>query len=258
MLAKLVGNAIRFRGAVIAIACMVVGYGIYTTWNARFDVYPEFAPPTVVVQTEAPGLSPEDVEQLVTRPLENALNGSPGLASIRSQSAQGLSVITLFFKDDTDVFRARQIVGERIAEAAGQLPRGVETPAMAPLTAATSMVLVVGITSEVRSSMDLRTFAQWTLNPRLLAVPGVARVSLYGGDTRQLQIQIIPERLAAFDISINEVVDAARMASGVRGAGFVETTNQRIISGTTGKGSGLGRREPCGTHPGCCCCGRRS
>src|SRR5579864_6068384 len=115
MLSKLVGVSIRFRGVVVALACLIVGYGIYTAWNARYDVYPEFAPPQVVVQTEAPGLSAEDVEQLVTRPVENALNGAPNIESIRSQSIQGLSVVTVVFLQRTDVYRDRQMVSERIA-----------------------------------------------------------------------------------------------------------------------------------------------
>src|ERR1700680_2324033 len=141
MLSKLVALSIRFRGIVIALACLVVGYGVYTAYHARYDVYPEFAPPQVVVQTEAPGLSPEDVEQLVTRPVENALNGAPDVEAIRSQSIQGLSVVAIVFLQRTDVYRDRQMVSERIAEAAGQMPPGVLPPAMAPLTGATRMLL---------------------------------------------------------------------------------------------------------------------
>ena len=115
MLTTLVDVSIRFRGIVIALACLVVGYGAYATWTARYDVYPEFAPPQVVVQTEAPGLSPEDVEQLVTRPIENALNGAADVEAIRSQSIQGLSVVTVVFLQRTDVYRDRQMVSERIA-----------------------------------------------------------------------------------------------------------------------------------------------
>ncbi|MEP7247989.1 MAG: efflux RND transporter permease subunit, partial [Gammaproteobacteria bacterium] len=229
MLTKLVELSIRFRGIVIALACLVVGYGIYTTWHARYDVYPEFAPPQVVVQTEAPGLSPEDVEQLVTRQVENALNGAPSIESIRSQSIQGLSVVTVVFEQNTDVYRARQMVSERITEAAAQMPQGVMPPTMAPLTGATSMVLIVGLTSDQRSLMDLRTFADWTLRPRLLAVPGVARVSIFGGEVRELQVQVVPERLAAYNLSFNDILTAARTATGVRGAGFVETAAQRIV-----------------------------
>ena len=235
MLSKLVELSIRFRGIVVALACLVVGYGIYTAWNARYDVYPEFAPPQVVVQTEAPGLSPEDVEQLVTRPVENALNGAPNIESIRSQSIQGLSVVTVVFQQNTDVYRARQMVSERMAEAAGEMPQGVMPPAMAPLTGATSTVLIIGLTSDRRSPMDLRTFADWTLRPRLLAVPGVARVAIFGGDVRQLQVQVVPERLAAYHLSFDDILTAARTATGVRGAGFVETAAQRIVLQTQGQ-----------------------
>ena len=223
MLTTLVEVSIRFRGIVIALACLVVGYGAYATWAARYDVYPEFAPPQVVVQTEAPGLSPEDVEQLVTRPIENALNGAPDVEAIRSQSIQGLSVVTVVFLQRTDVYRDRQMVSERIAEATSQLPQGVLPPAMAPLTGATSNVLVIGLTSDRRSLMETRTFADWTLRPRLLGVPGVARVSIFGGDIRELQVQVEPERLAAHHLSFSDVMTAARGSTGVRGAGFIET-----------------------------------
>ena len=117
MLSRLVELSIRFRGIVVALACLLVGYGVYATWTARYDVYPEFAPPQVAVQTEAPGLSAEDVEQLVTRPVESALNGAPHVNAIRSQSIQGLSVVTVVFEDATDVYRARQMVSERIGRA---------------------------------------------------------------------------------------------------------------------------------------------
>lgn len=235
MLRRLVEFSIRFRGVIVALACVVLGYGLYTVAHAKFDVYPEFAPPQVVIQTEAPGLSPEEVEELVTRPVEYAVNGTPHLKSIRSQSIQGLSVITILFADDTDIYRARQMVSERLAEVAQRLPRGVRTPGMAPLTGATSLILVAGLTAETRSAMQLRTFANWTLRPVLLSVPGVARVSVWGGEVRQLQIQIRPDRMVAYGVSLNQVLSAARQATGVRGAGFVETPAQRIVVHTRGQ-----------------------
>jgi Cu/Ag efflux pump CusA len=220
---------------VLAIACLVVGYGIYSSYHARLDVYPEFAPPQAVVQTEAPGLSPENVEQLVTRVVESSLNGAPSVEAIRSQSIQGLSVVTVVFEEKTDVYRARQIVSERLAEAGMQLPQGVLPPKMAPLTATTGLALVIGITSERHSEIELRTLAEWTMKPRLLGVPGVARVSLYGGGVRQLQIRLLPERLSAYGISVNEIAAAARTATGVRGAGFIETPAQRIVLESEGQ-----------------------
>ena len=235
MLSRIVAGSIRFRGVVLAVACLVVGYGIYSAYHARLDVYPEFAPPQVVIQTEAPGLSPENVEQLVTRVVETSLNGAPDVESVRSQSIQGLSVVTVIFEEKTDVYRARQIVSERLAEASTQLPQGVFPPKMAPLTASTGLVLIIGITSDRRSEIELRTLAEWTMKPRLLGVPGVARVSLYGGGVRQLQIQLLPERLTAYGISVNEIAAAARTATGVRGAGFVETPAQRIVLESEGQ-----------------------
>ena len=130
MLSRLVEFSIRFRGVVIALACLAIAYGIYTINHAKFDVYPEFAPPQVTVQTEAPGLSSEDVEALVTRPVEFSLNGTPDLTSIRSDSIQGLSVVVLTFEDHTDIYRARQMVTERLADAASQMPQGVKAPTL--------------------------------------------------------------------------------------------------------------------------------
>ncbi|MBI4873511.1 MAG: efflux RND transporter permease subunit [Acidobacteria bacterium] len=235
MLSALVRHSIQYRGIVTVLACLTVAYGIYSAAHARYDAYPEFAPPQVVVQTEAPGFSPEDVEALVTRPAEYALNGMPNLASIRSQSIQGLSVITLVFSDRTDIYRARQTVSERLAELTGRMPQGVEAPAMAPLTGATNLVLVLGLTSETRSLTELRTLSDWTLSPRLLSVPGVARVSIFGGDVKQLQIQVQPERLAAFHVSAEALLAAARQATGIRSAGFIDTPAQRIVLETRGQ-----------------------
>ncbi len=235
MLSKLVEISIRFRGVVIAFACLIAVYGYYTIQHAKFDVYPEFAPPQVTVQTEAPGLSSQDVESLVTRPIESSLNGTPNLTAIRSNSIQGLSVVVATFEDQVDVYRARQMVTERMAEAAAQMPQGVQAPSIAPLVGATSLTLIIGLTSDVRTPMELRTFADWTMRPRLLGVKGVARVAIFGGDIRQLQIQLHPERLAALGLSIGDVVAAAHNATSVRGAGFIETETQRIVLQTEGQ-----------------------
>jgi len=235
MLRWLVDFSLRFRGVVIALGLVVLGYGIYTASRSQLDVFPEFAPPQVVIQTEAPGLSPEQVEQLVTRPIETAVNGVARLESIRSQSIQGLSIITAVFAEGTNVFQARQMVSERLIEVASRIPQGVGPPTMAPLTSATSDVLQVGLTSDTRSLMEIRTFADWTLRPRLLAVPGVAKIVVFGGEVRQLQIQVRPDRLLEFGTSIDEVLDSARRATGVRGAGFVDTPNQRVVFRTEGQ-----------------------
>ncbi len=235
MLRSLVGWSLRYRGVVIALAALLLGYGVWVARHSRLDVFPEFAPPQVVIQTEAAGLSPEDVEALVTRPIEAAVNGVSGLLSLRSQSIQGFSVATAIFEDGTDVLLARQLVAQRLAELAGRLPEGVELPVIAPLTSSTSLVLAVGLTSEQRSPRELRTFSDGTLRPRLLGVPGVANVVEFGGEVRQLQVRVRPERLAALGLSLEPVIAAARASTGVLGAGFIDTQNQRIVVRTEGQ-----------------------
>ncbi|MBI4564299.1 MAG: efflux RND transporter permease subunit [Planctomycetes bacterium] len=235
MLRRIVRRSLEYRGTVIAVACLATAYGAYVAGRAKLDVFPEFAPPQVFIHTEAPGLSPEQVETLVTRPVESAVNGAGNLQAIRSQSIQGLSVVTAVFNEGTEVFRARQIVAERLGEISGRLPQGVRTPIMAPLTSSTSLVLAVGLTSEERSPMETRTFADWTVRPRLLGVPGVASVVEFGGEVRQLQIQVRPDRLEAYGLSLEDVIGAARKATGVLGAGFLETAAQRITVRTEGQ-----------------------
>src|SRR5947207_7669842 len=220
MLRRIVELSLRFRGVVIALACLSVGYGLFVAAHAKLDVFPEFVQPQVTVQTEAPGLASEQVEVLVTRPVENALNGVGNLQSIRSESIQGLAVITAVFKEGTDIFIARQMLAEKLAGLAGELPAGVKSPKMSPLTSSAMDLLKFGLLSDTLSPMALRTFADWTVRPRLLAVPGVAKVTVFGGEVRQLQIQARPDRLLAFDLALQDVLNAAREATGVRGAGF--------------------------------------
>jgi CzcA family heavy metal efflux pump len=198
-------------------------------------VFPEFAPPEVEVRTETPGLTPEQVEVLITTPIENAITGTAGVAAVRSQSIQGLSDITVVFTTQTDVVRARQAVAERLTEVVRQLPVTARPPVITPLISSTGTVLVVGITSATRSLREQRTFVDWTLTPRLLAVPGVGRVSVQGGEVRQLQIRLEPDRMRADGVGIADVVAAAERATGVRGAGAIETRNQLIRVRTEGQ-----------------------
>jgi len=187
--------SLRFRGVVVALGLAVVAYGIFGLARAKYDVFPEFASPEVVVQTEATGLSPEQVEVLVAQPIENALAGTPGLEGVRSYSIQGVSVVTLLFGSRQDIYLDRQLVAERLGGLAGQLPHGVAAPVMVPLTSSTGDLMVVGLTSDRLDLMQLRTVADWTVTPRLLAVPGIAKAGTYGGDVRQLQVQLDPAAL---------------------------------------------------------------
>lgn len=221
--------SLRFRGVIIALFCLLIGYGIVALSRARLDVFPEFAPPLVVIQTEAPALSPHQVELLVTQPLENALGGLIGIQTMVSKSTQGLSMITLTFRDGTDIYRNRQIVSERLGAVRRTLALGVRPPLLLPLTSSTANVLTIGITSRTRSLMSLRTIADWTLMPQLLEIPGIAGIGVVGGEIRQLQVQIRPSALVRYGLSISDVVGIATLATGVRGGGVIDTTNQRLI-----------------------------
>jgi len=235
LLASIVHTALQHRYLVLFLALILTAWGIFDLGKARYDVFPEFAPPQVVIQTESPGLAPEAVETLVTQPLENALNGIEGLASLRSSSIQGLSVITATFNAGSDIYRDRQIVAERLVNAASQLPMGVNPPAMTPLTSSTSTVLIVGLTSDQRSLLEMRSLADWTIQQRLLAVPGVAKVSIFGGDTREFQVQIDPAKLSRYGVSISNILDATRKATGVRGGGIIDNANQRLTLRSEGQ-----------------------
>jgi CzcA family heavy metal efflux pump len=234
MLTAIVRSSLRHRGVVVALACMLIGYGVYSLKQAKYDVFPEFSPPQVVVTAEAPGLAPEQVELLVTQPIENAVNGVSGVQSIRSASIQGLAVITVLFNPDTNVYLDRQAVTERLSTLTGSLPAGT-SPLVAPLTTSTSVVMAIGLTSPTQSQMQLRTVADWTVKLRLLAVPGVSKIAVFGGDEKQYQIQIHSEQLTKHDIGVDQVLAAARDATGIRGAGFISTPNQRIILQSEGQ-----------------------
>jgi len=232
---RIVRHSLRFRGVVIALATLVIGYGIYSLLNARYDVFPEFAAKQIEIQTEAPGLSPEQVEQLVTQRIESAVNGAEGLTAMRSSSIQGLSLITLVFGGRGDVYHDRQLVVERMAGVASSLPAGAGAPVMTPLTSSTGDLMTIGLTSDKLSLVELRSLADWTIKPRLLAVPGIAKVGTYGGLVRELRVDVDPAALVRYNVSLDEVLAAAGRASGVVGAGFIDTPNQRIVLQTQGQ-----------------------
>lgn len=234
MLNAIVGFAVRLRGVMIALAVLVAAYGVLALGRARLDVFPEFAPPQAIVQTETPGFTPEQVETLVTQPLENALSGANELAGMRSKSLQGLSMITLTFRSGSDLTRVRQTVSERLQRAAADLPATARAPVLLPLSSSAGIVLTIGITSSRLTPMQLRTLADWTVKPQLLAVPGVSDVNVFGGALRQLQIQIHPDALARYGLSFQDVIATARRATGNAGAGFVENDNQRIVLAPVG------------------------
>jgi len=229
MLNSIVTFALRFKGIVLALASLVLGYGLYLSFHTNLDVFPDFVPPQVTIQTEAPGLSPEEVETLITFPLESVIGGIAGLETTRSNSIQGLSVIDVIFKDGTDQLSGRQLLSERLSEALADLPAQAKAPTMSPMVSSTMDLLKIGLLSEKVSPRELRTIADWTVRPRLKAVPGVAEVTVVGGESEELQILPDPERMAVLGISFSEIISTASQAIGIRGAGYIETRNQRLM-----------------------------
>ena len=224
----LVSTSLRFRVVVLALSILLIVFGIRTLRETPLDVFPEFAPPLVEIQTEAPGLSTEEVESMITMPLENALNGTPWVKVIRSKSVLGLSSVVLIFEEGTDLIRARQLVQERLATEAGRLPAVAHPPVILSPLSSTSRALKIGITSKTLSQMEMTTLARWTIRPRLMAVRGVANVAIWGQRDRQFQVLIDPERLLAHQVSLDAVQRAAADAVELAGGGFVDTPNQRL------------------------------
>jgi CzcA family heavy metal efflux pump len=239
MMKAIIGYSLRFRYLVLAVGAALVWLGVARLQNVPVDVFPEFAPPRVEIQTICLGLSPAEVEQLVTVPLENALNGVPGVDVMRSKSVPQLSSIVLIFKPGADEILARQLVSERMALASKTLPTWAAPPFMMPPLSSTSRIMKIGITSKDTSVMDLSMLAYWKIRQRLLGVPGVANIAIWGEQLKMLQVMVDPKRLAAAGVTLDEVQETVSDALDVgllryaRGAhigtgGFVETPNQRF------------------------------
>lgn len=228
MIGFLVRQSIRYPGVVVALAVSVMLYGLYVLGRANLDVFPEFSPAQVVIQTEAPGLSSELVERQVTQPIENALSGTNGVEVVRSQSIPGLSVVTVVFHEGTDLYRNRQLVGERLSGLTSRLPTGVAQPNIAPLTSSASTVMGVGLTSSKRSLMDIRTLVDGSIRPHLMAVAGVSEVNVFGGEVQQWQIQVDPAKLIQHDLALTDITQAARRATGLLPSGLIRSLNQHI------------------------------
>jgi CzcA family heavy metal efflux pump len=225
----LVSLCVRYAGTIATLTLLALLAGLWATRTAPLDVFPDFVPSTVDIQTEAPGFTAQQVEQLVTKPIENAVNGTPGLATMRSESIPGLSVITIQFNDNIDLYNARQGISERLSELGSALPAGVDSPRLSPLTSSTMDLLKIGLLSDKLTPFQLRDQAEWVMKPALLAVPGVAHVLVFGGAVREIQIQPDVIRMASYGFTLTDLADAARAALALRGAGFVDLAHQRVL-----------------------------
>ena len=232
LLDGLIHWSIDHRIVVLLVALALFVAGLLSASKASLDVLPDFMPPRVVVQTEAVGMGTPDVEELVTRPLERVLLGTPATTSVRSTSSPGLSVVTLLFQDDVDIYRARQLVTERLELARSRLPQSVKSPQLAPLSAPMGALLKVCITSSsldpVQAARDVRAFADWTMRPRLLAIPGIAQVTALGGDVERVEVRPDPAKMRAYAITLEQIAAAVRGSQATLGAGWVESGAARL------------------------------
>ena len=231
---KIIRFSLNYRLLIISLSIVVIICGLYAAHRTEVDVFPDLNAPTVAIMTEAGGMAAEEVERLVTFPVETAVNGATGVRRVRSSSTAGFSVVWVEFDWDTDVYRARQIVSEKLATVAESLPAGVSAPVMGPQSSILGEVFIIGLTSEKSSLLDLRTIAEWQFRPRLLSVEGVSQVSVIGGEMKEYQIRLDPARMRHHGVVLADVMAATRGISGGQAGGVLyEYGNEYIIRGTT-------------------------
>jgi CzcA family heavy metal efflux pump len=228
MLKKLIYTAVNARIFVLLIALALIVFGLNTIKEAPLDVFPEFAPIKVEIQTEAPGLSTLEVEQLISLPLEQAVNGTPQLKTLRSKSVLGLSSVVMLFEEGTNLSEARNAVQERLSLASSRLPVVAKPPVMLPALSSLSRMLKIGVSSKKLNQMEISSLVMWTIRPRLMSVPGVANVAVWGQRDKELQVLVNPEKLRAYGITIAQILKSTGDASSIEAGGFVDSPNQRI------------------------------
>lgn len=232
MLNKIIYYSLHNRLVILVCALLLMIWGTYTAFNTDVDVFPDLNAPTVVIMTEANGMAPEEVERLVTFPVETAVNGAMDVRRVRSSSTTGFSVVWVEFDWGTDIYRARQIVSEKLAVLGESLPENVGKPTLGPQSSILGEMMILGLTADSTSLLDLRTIADWTIRPRLLSTGGVAQVAVIGGDIKEYQILLDPARMKHYGVGLNEVLDVCRnMNRNANGGVLYEFDNEYIIRG---------------------------
>jgi len=232
MLNRIINFSLTNRLLIIVTSVLLIVFGSYVATRMEVDVFPDLTAPTVVVITEAHGMAPEEVEKLVTFPIETSVNGATNVRRVRSSSSAGISIVWIEFEWNTNIFKARQIVNEKIIAVAEKLPVGVGNPTMAPQSSIMGEIMLISLTADSTSQMDLRTIADWTIRPRLLATGGVAQVVVIGGEYKQYQILASPQKMNYYHVSLNELLKASEEANGNSSGGFIsEYGNEYIVKG---------------------------
>ena len=237
MLNKIIQWSIKNRLIVLVLAAVLLIYGGIVAVRAPVDVFPDLTAPTVTILTESHGMAPEEVESLVSLPIESAMNGTAGVFRVRSNSAAGISIVFAEFNLGTDIYRARQLVTEKLAQV--RLPSGIRPPVLGPISSTMGEILLISMTSQTTSAMDLRSLADWVVRPRLLGVPGVAQVMIIGGETKQFQVLIDPAKLRDYGLTLQEVMHAVAGSNVNSSGGFLERPTEEYLIRARGRVNSL-------------------
>src|SRR5215203_4188848 len=227
MLNRIIQWSLRNRLMVVIAAVALMIYGGYVAMRTPVDVFPDLTAPTVTILTESHGLAPEEVESLVTLPIEAAMNGTAGVFRVRSNSAIGISIVFVEFEFGTDIYRARQLVTEKLQQV--RLPAGVPAPVLGPISSTMGEIMLISMTSKNTSPLELRSLADWVVRPRLLGVSGVSQVMIIGGEMKQYQVLVDPAKLADYKLTIEEVTEAVAESNSNASGGFMERPNEEYL-----------------------------
>src|SRR5215207_6799531 len=227
MLNKIIQWSLKNRLLVIVAAIALLIYGGIVAARSQVDVFPDLTAPTVTVLTECHGFAPEEVESLVSLPIESAMNGTAGVFRVRSSSAIGISIVYVEFEFGTDIYRARQLVTEKLQQV--RMPAGVPPPVLGPISSTMGEIMLISMTSKQTSPMELRSLAYWVVRPRLLGVSGVSQVMIIGGETKQFQVLVDPAKLADYGLSLEQVTEAVAASNANAAGGFLERPNEEFL-----------------------------